>query len=178
MRRVTEILAAAHQPAPLAGPVVVYGAGSTGRSVCAYIRDLGHAVTGFIDAGASSGQTVSGLPVWRPRQWPAKFRPQDHAVIVAIHNRDVPIAALLTDMESWGFRRVLTMIDYSNLFPDDQPSRYWLAPSSLYAHHAADIDRLMAVLADDLSRLHAQTILEFRMTGNYQVLGQPSFEDQ
>lgn len=178
MCEVTEIIASANKPAPLHGPLVIYGAGNTGRSVCSYVRGVGYGVVGFIDAGAADGQTVFGLPVWRPGKWPAEFPVNEHSVLVAIHNRDVPMAPLLADMARWGFRRVVNMVDYINLFPDHQPPRYWLAPSALYAQHAADIDRLFAILGDDLSRSNAERILEFRISGNYEVLGQPSLEDQ
>jgi len=88
------------------------------------------------------------------------------------------MVAALADVSRMGFRRVLNMVDFHNLFPNDQPFRYWLAPRSFYSTFVPEIDRLRQALADDASRHWFDRILTFRLSGDYAILPPPSLGDQ
>jgi FkbM family methyltransferase len=77
-----------------------------------------------------------------------------------------------------GFARVVNMVEYQNLFPDDRTFRYWLAPRAFYQPFSREIEQLSASLADDISRAWLDAILAFRLSGNYARLPAASPADQ
>lgn len=151
--------------APLSRSLAIYGAGATGRSVARFLRESGYDVVAFVDAGKSG--EVDGIPVRKP-SW------SDPGIdcLIALHNHYVDLA----DVRVTGFRRTLNMVDFYNLFPD-QPWRYWIAPRSFYREHEDEIERARAMLGDDLSREWFDTVLAFRLTGDYSHLLRPT-DDQ
>ena len=167
-----------YRVSPLRSPVVVYGAGSTGRGVCEYLTTAGYGVAALLDANAREGQSWQGFAIQRPAEWLAKNEPVQLDAVVAIHNRDTDMVTAIADVKRLGFRRVLNMVDFHNLFPEGQPFRYWLAPRSFYLPFVPEIDRLWSVLADDFSRSWLDCALAFRMSGDYGLLPTPSFNDQ
>lgn len=167
-----------YRVSPLRSPVVVYGAGSTGRGVCEYLATAGYELAALLDANARAGQSWQGLAVQRPAEWLAKDGLVQADAVVAIHNRDTDMVTAIADVKRIGFRRVLNMVDFHNLFPEGQPFRYWLAPRSFYRPFIAEIERLRSTLADDVSRQWLDSVLAFRMSGDYGLLPTPSFKDQ
>jgi FkbM family methyltransferase len=175
---IVSLLRSQHQQSRIEGPLVIYGAGNTGRAVLAYLAKMNIAVAAFVDTKASEGALVEGIPAFPLAAWLSRFDPAEHTVLVAIHNRDADMLPLLNTLNSQPFRRVLTMVDFVNIYPEDQPFRFWLAPAAYYQDHIADIQALMALLADEASSAHVERILRFRITGDYTALPTPTPEDQ
>lgn len=161
-----------------AGPWVIYGAGNSGRAVAHYLTAKGIEVGAFLDAHASEGQSCAGIPVFRPDQWPAANASASYGCLVAIHNRAVFMPPLLEKLRQMGFRDVLTMFDFTNAFPDDQPFRFWLVGNRFYADQQSNVDALFSMLEDDGSRRWAEAILRFRIRGDYGELPEPRSGDQ
>lgn len=165
-------------PADFLGPLMIYGAGNTGRAVARYLAARGIQVTGFLDASSNDGQTCEGLPVSQLGRWLATSNPESYCLLVAIHNRGVSMVPLLASLRQLGFRHVLTMIDFTNTFSEDQPFRFWLVPSRFYVDQQKNVDALLSLLADESSHNWARSILRFRVTGDYAALPEPSRQDQ
>ena len=157
-------------PAPLKSPVVIYGAGSAGAAVCTHLTAVGYQVSAFLDANAKPRQQRLGLPVQKPQEWLKVNKPNEFDVVVGIHNFAVDMVPLLTDIARMGFARVVNIVEYQNLFPDDRGFRYWLAPRTFYRPFLQDFERLSAALADDESRAWLKSLLLLRLTGDYAAL--------
>lgn len=163
---------------PLRSPVVIYGAGNTGGAVCTYLASAGYRVCAFLDANAKPEQHWQGIPVHKPEEWLRANRPKHYEVVVAIHNYVVDMVPLLDAIRRMGFARVVNMVEFQNLFPDDRPFRYWLAPRAFYRPFLPEIEQLSASLADETSLAWLNAVLAFRLTGDYARLPAASPGDQ
>jgi FkbM family methyltransferase len=164
---IRRLIEEAGTPFPLKSAVVIYGAGNTGRAVCAYLTSIGYRVSAFLDANATPGQQWEGVSVHKPTEWLQANKPERYEAVVAIHNYAVDMVPLLDDLRRMGFARVVNMVQYQNLFPNDRTFRYWLAPSAFYHPFLPKIEQLSAALDDDLSRAWLNAILTFRLSGDY-----------
>lgn len=160
------------------GPLLIYGAGNTGRAVYAYLGQQGREVLAFVDQNATPGQTVADRPVLSLQQCVDTYAPGRVTLLVAIHNRDVDMPPLLHSLGQWGFKAVLTMIDYANTFPEDRSFRYWLSPRRVLLDNRPQIEQLHELLGDDLSRSWLEKVVTFRLTGAYSTLPPPCLQDQ
>jgi FkbM family methyltransferase len=169
-----------HRPEPLSTsePVVIYGAGKTGREVLQYLELRGYEVAAILDQTAQTGASIGRTPVLPLGKWANANDPKGFQVIVAIHNRDTDISDIFIRLIEQGFARVISLVEFVNLFPDNQPSRYWLSPIELYRKSINEIELGMSALKDDLSTTNFLRILLFRITGNYDLSPSPSFNDQ
>lgn len=71
---------------PLAGsvPVLVWGAGQTGRRLSKHLRRFGAALQAFIDIDKRKiGKTLRGLPIYSSESLPKLLSIEDHAVVLA-----------------------------------------------------------------------------------------------
>jgi FkbM family methyltransferase len=175
---VQHLLQSPYEVAPLTREVVIYGAGNTGREVGAYLAQAGHTVLAFLDAAARPGQLLQRVAVHRPADWPQRQQAPELDVVVAVHNYQVDMVALLGQIGGMGFRRTVNMIDFHNLFPADQPWRYWLAPRSFYKGREAEMDAARALLGDDTSRAWYDGVLAFRLSGDFARLPENNPMDQ
>lgn len=178
MLDIKKMLDSCPPPQPIEMPVLIYGAGNTGKIVCGYMKKQGLDVHGFVDISACEGQYIEDMPVYKPGKWPAGFMPKNYCVIVAIHNRDVCIHDIMEVLKGWGFHRVVSMIDFTNLFSHDQPSRFWMAPRSYYHEHGDEIFAMLKLIDDAESLMHVEQILTFRISGDYGVLALPAADEQ
>jgi hypothetical protein len=158
--------------------LVIYGSGNTGQKVLSYLEAQGYRIDAFLDAYARTDQNISGVRVMRPAEWVCQGDASRTVLVVAIHNRDVDMFNLLDDLDKYGFARIVTMVEFVNLFPDGQPSRYWLAPSDIYDDHIDKLDRLFELFEDPGSRQCLEEILRLRIGGDYRALSRPTQEDQ
>jgi FkbM family methyltransferase len=90
----------------------------------------------------------------------------------------VDTLAVLQDVRSLGFRRALSMVDIHNLYPEDQPFRFWLAPRAFYRGKEQQILAARALLGDDTSRDCFDRVVSFRVTGDYAMLPPPRPAEQ
>ncbi len=156
-------------PEPLRGPLVVYGAGKTGREVHRLLAAEGFDVLVFLDSFARPGQAWDGLPVLLPEAFAATGEAGLTTAVVAIHNRDAELPPVFARLRTLGFARAVGMVELYRLYPD-QPDRYWLCDP---ARRAGDAERILAVrdrLADATSRLWLDRVVAFRRTGAYELL--------
>ncbi len=154
-------------------PLVLYGAGWAGRSVMRTLRSNGINISAFLDAKAAPGQMFEGIPLFTLDDWTSPKREQDFDVLISVHSHAIPVAPIIETLSAAGFSRVLTMVDYANLFPDDLTDRYWLAPSAFYAGKQEKIAAARELLSDASSLQWFDATLKLRMEANYRYLPTP-----
>jgi FkbM family methyltransferase len=159
-------------------PLVIYGAGNTGKAIAEYLSHQGRCIVAFIDQNASDGQSYLDKPILSLAQFQKSFNPSSFDLLAAMHNRDVEMPPLFNQLSSCGFSSILTMVDYANAFPDDKTFRYWLSPRSQLLDCQDEIHRLYSILADDQSKHWVDRILKFRLTGDYSLLPTPDTANQ
>ncbi len=159
-------------------PLVIYGAGNTGKAIAEYLTHQGRRIVAFVDQSASDGQSYLDKPILTLDQFLINFNPCNFDLLVAVHNRDVVMSPLIKHLSSYGFSSVLTMVDYANAFSDDKNFRYWLSPRSIILEGQHEIQKLYGILADNESEHWLDSILNFRMTGDYSLLPIPDTANQ
>lgn len=162
-----------------AAPTFIYGTGTVGRDVYRVLTGRGVPIAGFIDHMRSDVPALREAPVFRPddTRLPAELRSQA-VVVLAIHNREVDVAALIKSLRRLGYRHLVSMIDLYDHFADELGERYWLTRRTLYASHEAEIRSAYELLSDQPSRSLYSAIVRFRITGDYSVLPSPDREHQ
>jgi FkbM family methyltransferase len=171
------IRAASLPPAPFPRQLLVYGAGNKGRQICSEMRARGVEIRAVLDEAAAPEQLCADIPVHLPSAWIAKHDAAATTIVVAIHNEHTPLPPILQKLRDMGFARVLTPIDLYDAFPD-LPFHYWLAPRNFYPPFASELEILHGMLADDSSRHWLETVLRFRLRGDYDCLPEPGLRDQ
>jgi FkbM family methyltransferase len=155
------------------GPLLIYGAGNTGRAVAAHLALNHYEVSAFIDKNALNNRACSGIPVLELGEAVKRYG-TGATILVAIHNRGVDMVALLRDIESFGFGDVFTMYDYVKSFPSDEAFRYFLSDPKSLLMEKENAEKFFLKLADDMSRSIYLDLLKFRLSGNYSYCPKPS----
>jgi len=153
--------------------VLVYGARLAGQRVQAYLAAQGKKIDGFLDRDKSLAE-VDGISVATAEDWAAVHDPAQACVIIGLFNNYVDVAEVIRDLRGLGFGRVVSLVEFVNRFPADQPFRYWLVEGSFYESHAERIAHLREHLADQASRELLDRIIEFRTSGDYLRLPAPA----
>lgn len=155
------------------GPILIYGAGNTGRAVASYLTLNNYQIDGFIDKNATDTQVCLKIPVLTLSEAFKRYG-ASVTVLVAIHNRSVDIVGLLEDIESVGFKNVFSMYDYAKTFPDDRAFRYFLGDPCSLINEKESAEKFFSMLADDSSKHIYLDLLKFRLSGNYTFCPKPS----
>lgn len=171
------ILEAGKQAKKISGPVLIYGAGNAGRSVCHFLGQQGISVSAFIDRNHVDGKTVLGKSVFSLEQAYAKYG-SSVELLVAIHNRGVDMPPLLKTLSATGFANIFTMFDFVNQFPRDPTFRFFLSAASSLSGEGLSAESFLSLLSDEKSRQIYFDLIQFRTTGQYQFCPQPDIEDQ
>ncbi len=159
-------------------PIVIYGAGNTGQAVCSHLQSQGREVVAFIDQNAEAMPHCLGKPVFTVEQCIQNITLGSVDLLVGVHNRDVHMPPLIKGLNKYGFIDILTMIDYTNVFPSDESFRYWLSPRSLFTNNKDKIIELYGLFKEPISVTWLDNIVQFRITGDYSCLPIPDIENQ
>lgn len=158
--------------------MVLYGAGGAGRLVARHLQAQGIKLEAFLDAKASSGAFKDGIPVFTLGQWLGSNQVESMDVLVSVHSHAINVAPILDMLRAAGFSRVLTMVDYANLFPEDDTNRYWLTSANYYTGKQDKIDAARALLGDEASQQWFDATLRLRLTGDYHGLPEARYIEQ
>lgn len=153
--------------------LLVYGARLAGREIRADLVTRGLSPSGFLDKDTTLG-SVDGLPVATARQWAQENNPSCACVVIGLFNNHVDMGEVVGQLQEAGYGRIVSLIEYVRAYPDGQPFRFWLVDPRFYESHAAPIAAMRERLADETSRELLDRIVEFRTTGNYLTLPEPS----
>jgi FkbM family methyltransferase len=99
-------------------------------------------------------------------------------IILAIHNREVDMKALIARIKALGYIHLLTMIDLYDHFAAELGARYWLTYRTFYRDYETQINAAYNLWADDLSREAYEKTLHFRLTGDFSLLPEPDMAHQ
>lgn len=151
--------------------LLIYGARIAGRQVRSYLHQRGQTVDGFLDRDQTL-QSVDGLPVVSAEAWAQVFDATRARVIIGLFNSHVDVGEIVDRLEQLGYK-VVSLIEFVQEYPEDQPFRYWLVQPEYYQRHAQRIAHFRAHLADEASCLLLDRIVQFRTTGDYRCLPPP-----
>ena len=155
------------RPLDAGSPMVVYGAGNTGRRVIALLRDRGIEPVGVLDQRAAAGSSIEGVPVHRPGTEPFDAAARARAtVLVAVFNRDAEVRAIDVLIHSLGYGRVVGIVELHDLLPGDWGEPYWMASREHSSCHADDVIAGMQRLADGASRALYERMIAYRVRGD------------
>lgn len=159
------------------GPILIYGAGSTGRDVYQSLIQEGIEVIGFIDQSANVRSEYLNTKIYTLEHAAQLF---DHQITVflAIHNRDVNMPKLIAEIHQMGFTNLMNMFDYVYLFPNDQKFRYFLGNTKKIIDDKEEIIQFFNLLEDESSRQTFQQLIDFRISGEYAKCALPNFDRQ
>ncbi len=157
---------------PIKSPLLIYGAGNTGKDILPKLLARGLQVLGFIDKRFETKTEFEGFAVLGLIQAFEKFG-ESTPVLIAIHNRDVDMAVLINEIKSIGFKNVLTMFDYVKNFPDDTSFRYFLTSPHHLISQENQASSFYNLLSDEVSQTIYKKMIEFRLSGNYDICPLP-----
>jgi FkbM family methyltransferase len=158
---------------------IIYGAGNTGKDVFRILRDNRIHVSGFLDQKAKQDGYWDGVPIYQLDDYPFSAKERNKTnVIVAIHNRDVDIPPIVEMLRSFGYGRIVTLIELYDHFGKDLGDRFWLTSRSYYKSFEPFIEKAFNLWEDDASKNLYNAIMQFRLTGKYDVLPKPDMEHQ
>jgi FkbM family methyltransferase len=168
---------AGRQAKRISGPVLIYGAGNAGRSVCQFLEQHSIEVLCFIDRSHSSGHTVLGKSVISMEEAHSQYGGAIE-VLVAIHNRGVDMPPLLATLSDAGFKNIFTMFDFVNQFPKEPTFRFFLSEASSITGEGDAAQSFLALLEDERSQKIYSNLIKFRTSGDYQFSPLPDVENQ
>lgn len=160
------------------GPVLIYGAGNKGRQVATFLRAQGHDVIGLADVSASGTAVWEALPIRTLSDWQAHGLAQDTTLVVAIHNHHVNMKQLLEGLAQSDVGRIINPIEFQGIYQGQFPDAYWLTGPAAYEDNHDKLVAVETLLADAVSRTLLRQVVEFRLSGNYAVLPDPTPADQ
>jgi len=149
--------------------LLVYGARLAGRRVRDYLVARGQRVDAFLDRDESLDD-VDGLPVFSAQDWAGNHDPAKACVLIGLFNAHVDTKTIFDDLEALGFGRIVSLVEFVRLYPEDQPFRYWLVAPRFYEQHAARIAALRVALEDEASKQLLDAIVEYRTLGDPRCL--------
>ena len=149
--------------------LLIYGARLAGRRVRDYLAARGQRVDAFLDRDESLAE-VDGVPVFSAQGWAAKHDPAKACVLIGVFNAHVDTKTIFDDLEALGFGRLVSLVEFVRLYPEDQPFRYWLVAPGFYEQHASRIAALRVALEDETSKQLLDAIVEYRTLGDPRCL--------
>ncbi|MCE1115811.1 FkbM family methyltransferase [Pseudomonas sp. NMI795_08] len=149
--------------------LLIYGARLAGRRVRDYLVTRGQSVDSFLDRDESL-EEVDGLPVVSAQHWAANHDPAKACVLIGVFNAHVDTRTIFDDLETLGFGRIVSLVEFVRLYPEGQPFRYWLVAPAFYEQHASRIAALRVALEDEASKQLLDAIVEYRTLGDPRCL--------
>jgi FkbM family methyltransferase len=178
MQSIAKLISLAGQQAKkITGPILIYGAGNAGRSVCQFLEQHSIEVLCFIDRSHSSGQSVLGKAVVSMEEAHSKYG-SSIEILVAIHNRGVDMPPLLAALSDAGFKNIFTMFDFVNQFPKESTFRFFLSEASSIASEGEAAQSFLGLLEDEKSQKIYSDLIKFRTSGDYHFSPLPELENQ
>lgn len=160
----------------LANQVLIYGAGNTGKSMCAHLERMGVIVVGFVDQNKRGRSNYCDRPLFALDEVDVSLRSKQ--VVISIHNREVDVVAVIKTLKEHGFAEVITMVDYTNANPADNTFRYFLSPADVVLSQEEQIRKFESLLSDIKSKELYQSLLMFRLGHGYEYCPLPEVINQ
>lgn len=156
--------------------ILIYGAGNTGKQICATLQELGFSPIGFLDARVTG--KIGDLPVYSPNQCPKELKTTP--VIIAVHNRSVSIREIESVLIQLGWKpeKIWSLVQFYRKAEQEGfrlPSLFWLGQKSEITENGGRIQEARSLFTDSQSLELFDAQIALRKTGIYsEILDQPS----
>lgn len=159
--------------------VLVYGAGNVGRAVLDCLTRRGRVVPCLLDRRATPGMTAAGVPVLQADDptLTADIR-RTTPVVIAVFNYETDLRLIFKGLRESGYGKVASIVQVYDWFLPELGDRFWLTGRESLRANAAAITEAAGVWADDASRAMYSAVVEYRLTGNHELLPEPNPERQ
>ena len=158
-------------------PVIIYGAGGTGRKVLCVLLKQGKRPLAFIDEYAKS-KSIDGIPVFTLAD---PGLPRKATVIVAVFNREknARFSGIESRLRAADFPSVLSIEHFYLSCPDVfDETLFWLARPDYLRERMGEVRAADALWSDARSRAIYRSQILHRVTGDHRVLPDPEPELQ
>lgn len=154
----------------------IYGTGSFANDIFEVLINNSIEIQGFIDHSARQ-KVFKGFEVFQPDYLPLEAR-KSSTVVIGIHNPEARTGEIIDRLFSMEYGQIITPIELYDSFGKELGDRYWLTSRSFYEGFVKEIETARNLLSDRFSRDLFQSILHFRLSGNYHQLPAPQLQVQ
>lgn len=159
--------------------VMIYGAGNCGKDVYLLLRSIKISVSCFLDQNGSNEATYSGVPVIKATDERITEEQKANAlIIIAVFNPHADTLAIISDLKSLGYNKLITFVELYEMFPKFFGSRFWLSSLDYYSCNLDKASEGANIWYDDHSMVLYRSILQFRASGDYSLLPDTQLNDQ
>lgn len=158
-------------------PLLIYGAGSAGRSVDEHLTCMGYEVLAYVDKNSDLKNICNDKQVLSLQQAAQNFG-LDIQILMGIHNRAVDMVEVIQCLELAGFTNIFTMFDYVRQFSEDNTFRYFLTDPKNLISEKRNAQKFYNLLEDDISKDLYAKLIKFRLSGNYRICPTPLRQTQ
>lgn len=154
--------------------VILYGGGTVARDVISVLEKIGINVKCILDAKKLKLNSINGIPIHKPDdvQFSEKQK-KSTVIIVSIFNAYVHMPTIHSQLEKNGWKKVITFLEFYDIFAEELGNRYWLTKKDFYIEHRTKLEKVFSLLEDNKSRTLFRQIVNFRLTGDYGLLDKP-----
>lgn len=151
-------------PMAMETPVVIYGAGNSGREALRILREKGYSVLGFLDRSAKS--TFEEIPCVLPdSECARKWCNQNATVIIAVMNPHADSQEINRALAHFSWNRIVPFPQFVELFHNQWGDHFWITHRDFYKN--GDTQKVLFETAahwkDQTSRDCFRTILKARL---------------
>lgn len=154
---------------------VIYGAGETGKQVADLLLEQNQSVIAIFDRNPKESK-YRDINILKLDKWERLVNLENLICVLAIHNHYIDPKPIYAHLKQFGFGKVWNMVEFSKAW--SFPEKYWLSSSFSYESRLAQLECLLPLLADDLSRSILASIWEYWQKGDLERCPEPSLNDE
>ena len=154
---------------------VIYSAGETGKQVADLLLDHNQTVISIFDRNPKESK-YREINILKLDEWDRLVDLENVVCVLAIHNHYLDPKPIYADLKQFGFGEVWNMVEFSKVWPF--PDKYWLSSSFSYESRLAQLNCLLPLLADDLSKSILAGTWAYWQKGVLEGCPEPSLYDE
>lgn len=159
--------------------IYIYGTGSVATDTCNLLRSLGARVSAFLDRAPNTNKYRHNIPLYNAEMNSVSLLDRSEAlVMIAIFNPHVDLQSIKSYLAHAGWTNLLTFNQYYQIFGDSFGDRYWLTQPEYYEQHSDEMQTVRSLWKDDKSRAVHDSIAEYRVNPDPELLQPPDLSDQ
>lgn len=182
-RRFTNLLKEIHEYSPGApfwennpNDVYIYGTGTMGSETCRIMLSQGIPIRGFLDHRIRE-PLFDGLPVWSPEAPEITYIEREKAnIVIALHNPFANLHVIYGKLFALGYKHLINPIEIYDYLGKEMGIRYWLTERNFYKPFGPILTKVYSLFEDNESRNIFISILEHRISGDYNRLPSVDWE--
>jgi FkbM family methyltransferase len=154
---------------------VIYGVGETGKQVVDLLLKNNQVVSAIFDGNSKLG-SYRGINVIKLDEWVRPVNLSALICVMSIHNHYVDPKPIYANLKTVGFGKVWNMVEFSKKW--EFPDKYWLSSSFSYESRDSQLEKLLPILTDDLSKSILVETWKYWQTGVLELCPNPSLHDE